>query len=106
MVGLGRMGGNMTSRLDKAGHDVRTFDPKVDSTAGTLEELAQQLDAPRSVWLMVPAGIVDSVLDELAPHLEDGDTVGGGGNSYYIDDLRRAKNLRERGIPFVDVGVR
>src|SRR4051794_39677666 len=105
MVGLGRMGGNMTKRLEAAGHDVKTFDPQVDSTAGTLEELAQQLDAPRSVWLMVPAGIVDSVVDELAPHLEAGDAVIDGGNSYYIDDLRRAKALRERGIHFVDVGV-
>src|SRR3954447_10053328 len=105
MVGLGRMGGNMTSRLGKAGHDVKTFDPQVDSTAGTLEELAQQLDAPRSVWLMVPAGIVDNVIDELAPHLEEGDTIVDGGNSYYIDDLRRAKDLQQQGIHYVDVGV-
>ncbi|HEV8099580.1 MAG TPA: NADP-dependent phosphogluconate dehydrogenase, partial [Gaiellaceae bacterium] len=105
MVGLGRMGGNMTIRLDKAGHDVKTFDPQVDSTAGTLEELAQQLDAPRSVWLMVPAGIVDDVVSELAPHLEQGDTIVDGGNSYYVDDLRRAKELAEHGIHYVDVGV-
>ena len=72
MVGLGRMGANMTERLSAAGHDLKTFDPKVDSrTAGSLEELVQQLDAPRSVWLMVPAGIVDSVVGELAPLLED-----------------------------------
>ena len=62
MVGLGRMGGNLTDRLRAAGHDVKTFDPRVDSTASTLEELAKQLDAPRAVWLMVPAGIVDSVV--------------------------------------------
>jgi 6-phosphogluconate dehydrogenase len=105
MVGLGRMGGNMTKRLTAAGHDVKTFDPKVDSTASTLDELAQQLDAPRAVWLMVPAGIVDSVVDELAPHLTEGDSIVDGGNSYYVDDLRRYAALRERGIHFVDVGT-
>jgi len=105
MVGLGRMGANMTERLRAAGHDLKTFDPKVDSTASSLEELAQQLDAPRSVWLMVPAGIVDSVLGELAPHLAKGDTIIDGGNSYYVDDLRRSHDLRDRGIHYVDVGV-
>jgi 6-phosphogluconate dehydrogenase len=105
MVGLGRMGGNMTKRLEAAGHDMKTFDPQVESTASTLEELAQQLDAPRSVWLMIPAGIVDSVVSELAPHLEAGDTIVDGGNSYYVDDLRRSAELREREIHFVDVGV-
>ena len=97
MVGLGRMGANMTERLSAAGHDVKTFDPNVDSrTAGSLEELVQQLDAPRSVWLMVPAGIVDSVLDELAPHLAEGDTIIDGGNSYYVDDLRRSGELKRQ----------
>ena len=105
MVGLGRMGGNMTIRLSQAGHDVKTFDPKVDSTSSSLEELAGQLDAPRSIWLMVPAGVVDSVIAELAPHLEAGDTIIDGGNSYYVDDLRRSDELRERGIHFVDVGT-
>ena len=105
MVGLGRMGGNMTERLRGAGHDVKTYDPHVEATAPSLEELAQQLDAPRSVWLMVPAGIVDSVVSELAPHLEEGDTIVDGGNSYYVDDLRRSADLRERGIHFVDVGT-
>jgi len=105
MVGLGRMGGNMTRRLGAAGHDVKTFDPQVDSTASSLEELAQQLEAPRSVWLMVPAGIVDSVIGDLAPQLEEGDTIVDGGNSYYVDDLRRMRELRDRGIHYVDVGV-
>ena len=105
MVGLGRMGGNMTVRLGEAGHDVKTFDPKVDSTASSLEELAGQLDAPRSVWLMVPAGIVDPIVTELAPHLAEGDTIVDGGNSYYVDDLRRSRELRERGVHYVDVGV-
>ena len=105
MVGLGRMGANMTERLRAAGHDVRTFDPNVDSTASSLAELAQQLDPPRSVWLMVPAGIVDSVVSALAPELGEGDTIVDGGNSYYVDDLRRAAELRERGLHYVDVGV-
>ncbi|HLY86421.1 MAG TPA: decarboxylating 6-phosphogluconate dehydrogenase [Gaiellaceae bacterium] len=106
MVGLGRMGANMTERLRAAGHDLETFDPNVDSrTASSLAELVGQLDAPRSVWLMVPAGIVDSVVGELAPHLENGDTIIDGGNSYYVDDLRRAKELRGKGIHYVDVGV-
>jgi 6-phosphogluconate dehydrogenase len=106
MVGLGRMGANMTERLRAAGHDLKTFDPNVDSrTAASLEELVQQLDAPRSVWLMVPAGIVDSVVGELGPHLEAGDTIIDGGNSYYVDDLRRARELEDRKIHYVDVGV-
>ena len=105
MVGLGRMGGNMTKRLEAAGHDVKTYDLQVESTASSLEELAQQLDKPRSVWLMIPAGLVDSVVGELAPHLEEGDTIVDGGNSYYVDDLRRQAELRERGLHYVDVGV-
>jgi 6-phosphogluconate dehydrogenase len=105
MVGLGRMGANMTKRLEAAGHEIKTFDPNVDSTASTPEELVQQLDAPRSVWLMVPAGIVDSVVSQFAPHLQEGDTIVDGGNSYYVDDLSRQKKLRERGIHYVDVGV-
>jgi 6-phosphogluconate dehydrogenase len=98
MVGLGRMGANMTERLSAAGHDLKTFDPNVTGTASSMEELVQQLDAPRSIWLMIPAGIVESVVGELAPHLEKGDTIIDGGNSYYVDDLRRSRKLRERGI--------
>jgi 6-phosphogluconate dehydrogenase len=105
MVGLGRMGGNMTKRLEAAGHDLKTYDRHAESTASSLEELAGQLGPPRSVWLMVPAGVVDSVIAELVPHLEDGDTIVDGGNSYYVDDLRRSAELRERGIHFVDVGT-
>jgi 6-phosphogluconate dehydrogenase len=106
MVGLGRMGANMTERLRAGGHELETFDLKVESrTADSLEELARKLDAPRSVWMMVPAGIVDSVLAELTPHLSEGDTVIDGGNSYYVDDLRRAAELRERKLHYVDVGV-
>jgi 6-phosphogluconate dehydrogenase len=105
MVGLGRMGGNMTKRLGAAGHEMKTFDPQVEATASSLEELASQLDAPRSVWLMIPAGIVDKVVAELAPNLEKGDTIVDGGNSYYVDDLRRQHELRDSGIHYVDVGV-
>jgi 6-phosphogluconate dehydrogenase len=106
MVGLGRMGANMTERLSAAGHDLKTFDPKVDSrTAGSLEELVQQLETPRSIWLMVPAGIVESIVTELAPLLAEGDTIVDGGNSYYVDDLRRAGELQKHGIHYVDVGV-
>ena len=105
MVGLGRMGANMTERLREAGIDVKTYDPKVDSTAESLEELVQQLDAPRSVWLMVPAGIVDSVVADLAPKLQEGDTIIDGGNSYYVDDLRRSAELGRRGLHYVDVGT-
>ena len=105
MVGLGRMGGNMTERLSKAGHDMKTFDRSSDSTASSLEELVSQLDPPRSVWLMIPAAAVDAAVAELAPHLERGDTIIDGGNSYYVDDLRRAKELAERGIHFVDCGT-
>ncbi|HUZ16534.1 MAG TPA: decarboxylating 6-phosphogluconate dehydrogenase [Gaiellaceae bacterium] len=105
MVGLGRMGANMTERLTAAGHELKTYDPNVDSTAKSLEELVHQLDAPRSVWLMVPAGIVDSILAELVPHLAEGDTIVDGGNSYYVDDLRRQADLRDKKIHYVDAGV-
>jgi 6-phosphogluconate dehydrogenase len=105
MVGLGRMGANMTERLRTAGHDLKTFDPNVESTAKSLEELVRQLDAPRSIWMMVPAGIVESVVSELAPHLDADDTIIDGGNSYYVDDLRRSKQLRERKVHYLDVGV-
>ena len=105
MIGLGRMGANMTERLVAAGHDLKTFDPNVASTASSLEQLVQQLDAPRSVWLMVPAGLVDGIVNELAGLLAEGDTIVDGGNSYYVDDLRRAEALGKRSIHYVDVGV-
>jgi len=105
MVGLGRMGAGMTNRLTKHGHDMKTYDPNVDSTAGSLEELVQQLDKPRSVWMMVPAAIVDGIIGDLAPHLEEGDTIIDGGNSYYVDDLRRSGELSERGLHYLDIGV-
>jgi 6-phosphogluconate dehydrogenase len=105
MVGLGRMGAGMTDRLRERGHDIKTYDPNVESTAGSLEELVQQLDKPRSVWMMVPAAIVDGVIADLAPHLEEGDTIIDGGNSYYIDDLRRSGELSGQGLHYLDIGV-
>jgi 6-phosphogluconate dehydrogenase len=105
MVGLGRMGANMTERLRRHGIDVKTYDPHADSTADSLEELAAQLDAPRSVWLMIPAAAVDSVIAELRVHLAEGDTIVDGGNSYYVDDLRRSRELGAQGIHYVDVGT-
>jgi 6-phosphogluconate dehydrogenase len=105
MVGLGRMGANMTERLQRAGIEMKTYDPHVESTAGSLDELVSQLDAPRSVWLMIPAALVDHVIAELAPHLAAGDTIVDGGNSYYVDDLRRSADLTQRGLHYVDVGT-
>jgi 6-phosphogluconate dehydrogenase len=105
MVGLGRMGANMTERLQRAGIDVKTYDRHAESTADSLDELVQQLDAPRSVWLMIPAAAVDSVIAEVAPKLESGDTLIDGGNSYYVDDLRRSGDLANRGIHYLDVGT-
>jgi 6-phosphogluconate dehydrogenase len=105
MVGLGRMGAGMTKRLADRSHDMKTYDPNVESTAGSLEELASQLDPPRSVWMMVPAAIVDSVIADLAPHLEKGDTIIDGGNSYYVDDLSRSADLASQGLHYLDIGV-
>jgi 6-phosphogluconate dehydrogenase len=106
MVGLGRMGGNMTTRLERAGHEIRTFDPGVESTAATLEELVQQLAAPRAVWLMVPAGkITEDSFQTLLRLLEKGDTIVDGGNANFRDSLRRHAEALGRGVYFVDAGV-
>ncbi len=105
MVGLGRMGAGMTERLSNRAHDMKTYDHHVESTAGSLEELVQQLDKPRAVWMMIPAAVVDGAIEELAPHLEAGDTIIDGGNSYYVDDLRRSAELADRKIHYLDVGV-
>jgi 6-phosphogluconate dehydrogenase len=99
------MGAGMTKRLTEHGHDLKTYDPNVDSTAGSLEELVSQMDAPRSVWMMIPAALVDSVIAELAPHLEKGDTIIDGGNSYYVDDLSRSAGLSSQGLHYLDIGV-
>jgi 6-phosphogluconate dehydrogenase len=106
MVGLGRMGSGMTERLRLDGHEVMTYDPKVESTASSLEELASQLEAPRIVWLMIPAGDpTESALGELLGILEGGDTIVDGGNSNFRDSKRRNQVAAERGIDFLDVGV-
>jgi 6-phosphogluconate dehydrogenase len=106
MVGLGRMGSGMTKRLEQAGHEVKTYDPKVPSTARTLRALAKQLDAPRHVWLMIPAGpITEKAFQSLLDILEPGDTIVDGGNSNFHDSQRRYKEARRKKIAFVDVGV-
>jgi 6-phosphogluconate dehydrogenase len=106
MVGLGRMGAGMTERLQRDGHEVMTYDPKVDSTAGSLGELVGQLEPPRHVWLMIPAGeITESAFRELLGLLERGDAVVDGGNSNFRDSQRRAAEAAEHGLHFVDVGV-
>ena len=106
MVGLGRMGAGMTERLRQDGHEIMTYDPKVDSTAGSLGELVGQLEPPRHVWLMIPAGeITENAFRELLGVLERGDGVVDGGNSNFRDSQRRAAEAAERGLHFVDVGV-
>jgi 6-phosphogluconate dehydrogenase len=106
MVGLGRMGSGMTERLRDGGHEIRTYDPKVDSTADSLQELAQQLDKPRNVWLMIPAGkITEETFQELLGILDPGDTIVDGGNSNFRDSKRRYEEASAKGIHFVDVGV-
>jgi 6-phosphogluconate dehydrogenase len=106
MIGLGRMGGNMTKRLAERGHDVKTYDPGVDSTAQSIEELRDQLEAPRSFWMMVPAGkITDETFDELLRVGSPGDVIVDGGNSNFHDSKRRYGAAHEKGIGFVDAGV-
>jgi 6-phosphogluconate dehydrogenase len=106
MVGLGRMGSGMTERLRQAGHEIQTFDPNVDSTAASLAELAEQLDAPRHVWLMIPAGeTTENAFRELLGILQAGDAIVDGGNSNFRDSQRRAGQAAEQSIHFVDAGV-
>jgi 6-phosphogluconate dehydrogenase len=107
MIGLGRMGGNMAERLRRAGLTVVGYDrdPKI-TDVGSLGELVERLDAPRSVWVMVPAGEpTRATIDRLADVLDRGDVVVDGGNSHYVDDQKHAAQLGERGIGFVDAGV-
>src|SRR3989441_1961053 len=115
MIGLGRMGANMTRRLLKGGHQCVVFDrsPHVvqelveDKAVGasSLGDLVRTLNKPRAVWLMVPAAVVDKTIADLLTHLEAEDMLIDGGNSYYIDDIRRAKQLAPKGIHYVDVGT-
>ena len=115
MIGLGRMGANMVRRLVQGGHECVAYDPmaeavKAASASGangvsSLADLARALKAPRAVWIMVPAGLVDKVLGDLRPLLAAGDVVIDGGNSNYRDDIRRAADLKTSGIRYLDVGT-
>jgi 6-phosphogluconate dehydrogenase len=107
MIGLGRMGNGMTERLREHDHDVRTYDPKVESrTAGSLEELKAQLDAPRAFWMMVPSGdVTEGVFHDLLELADEGDTIIDGGNSNFRESQRRYRDAKERGLHFVDCGT-
>jgi 6-phosphogluconate dehydrogenase len=107
MIGLGRMGNGMTDRLREAGHDIQTFDPKVESrTAGSLEELKAQLESPRRYWLMVPSGdITEAVFQDVLKLADNGDTIVDGGNSNFRDSQRRYRESQAKGVQFVDAGV-
>jgi 6-phosphogluconate dehydrogenase len=115
MIGLGRMGANMVRRLLKNGHQCVVYDTSPTSVqelaresavgASSLADFVKKLEAPRSVWLMVPAAVVDKSIADIVPLLDKGDILIDGGNSYYIDDIRRANELRAKSIHYVDVGT-
>ncbi len=115
MIGLGRMGANMVRRLLEGGHHCVVFDMSAKAVsdmvgegatgAGSLHEMVSKLDAPRAIWLMVPAAAVDRAIADLSALLEPGDILIDGGNSYYADDIRRAKELASKGVHYADVGT-
>src|SRR5437762_6192356 len=117
MVGLGRMGANMAQRLIRSGHSIVGYvrhaervqelqkEGSITQGALSLEDLVSKLSKPRAIWLMVPAASVDATLETIVPHLSPGDIVIDGGNSYYHDDIRRAAELKPKGIHYVDVGT-
>ena len=116
MIGLGRMGANMVRRLAAHGHQCVGLDHSPQTTeqmakenvltaASSIEDLINKLTKPRAIWLMIPAAAVDYSITQIAPHLESGDILIDGGNSYYIDDIRRSKDLASKGIHYVDVGT-
>ncbi|HZE05092.1 MAG TPA: NAD(P)-binding domain-containing protein, partial [Solirubrobacteraceae bacterium] len=115
MIGLGRMGANLVRRLMRDGHRCVVYDVTADAVkrledegaegAGSLKELVQKLERPRSIWIMVPAGIVQRTVDELSELLDGGDIVIDGGNSYYRDDIARAEQLAKQDIHYVDCGT-
>jgi 6-phosphogluconate dehydrogenase len=115
MIGLGRMGANMARRLEKNGHKCVVYDRSADlvkqlasegaTGSSSLDDFVRKLQKPRAIWLMVPAAVVDATLHELAAKLDAGDIVIDGGNSYYIDDIRRARELSAKGIHYCDVGT-
>jgi 6-phosphogluconate dehydrogenase len=107
MIGLGRMGNGMTERLREHGHDLKTYDPQVESrTAGSLDELKSQLDAPRAFWMMVPAGdVTESVFQDLLKLADDGDVIIDGGNSNFRESQRRYREAKARGLQFIDCGT-